>query len=65
MYFGLSNMLCCIRPKGSVNFERTAIEFNGRHAYIDVFCTVDKTTIYESDYLFLTETESLRECGYK
>ena len=48
-------------PRGSVHFEHSDIEFMGKQAYIDVFCSLDGTVIHENDYLILSSSESLKD----
>lgn len=55
----LSEVLCCMGPRVCVHFEHSSIKFSGNRAFIDIFCSVDRTVIQDNDYLFVTASNSL------
>ena len=59
MNFGISDLFCCIRPSGNANLQHTKVEYSGGKAYVDVFCQVDGTIIFDSDYLCVSRPPSL------
>jgi hypothetical protein len=54
MNCGFSELFCCIRPMPCATFFVSKIE-QGSRPYADVFIQVDKTFIFDSDYLVINK----------
>ena len=59
MDYGISGICCCMRPIVSIAFQHTKLEYSCGKAYVDVFCQVDSTLIYDTDYLCVSKPPSL------
>lgn len=57
---------CCSLPECSVQFQHSQVEFAGNQAFFYAFCLTEGTVILDSDYLFLTQENSInRANGHK
>ncbi|CAG9324106.1 unnamed protein product [Blepharisma stoltei] len=56
IYFNLSSLWCCAPVDPTVDFRHSHIEASDGLLWTDVFIQVDRTTIWDSDYLKTTKS---------